>query len=215
MAKRRLPSAARQRAAVQRQRLALERQKRRLALARQRQRLSSQYETEEKRASSGRRVFIAGLALILVIIFLYFFVMYPAFVAKPSVDRFPLAAASDIDSEHINWLINEAGGYKLHPDWYFFGERPEIETVITDQGRRFTTTIINGYPVTVEAPAKNPDIRFRISSGDFLLLYASPDILKTAQAMRNEGTLRVDLLKSEFALTVKGYRVIYDKLPSP
>ena len=110
-------------------------------------------------------------------------------------------------------MLNEVGSYKLHP-FLLFGEPPVIESVITDQNRKFTTTVINNYPTTVGGAADNPDIRFSMNSADFMTLYAAPDVLAKAQEMKKSGLIKVEILKDEFTMAVKGYKTIYDSLPA-
>ncbi|MBI4018013.1 MAG: hypothetical protein HY368_00175 [Candidatus Aenigmarchaeota archaeon] len=183
--------------------------------ARRRRERARRREAESERAKE--RTFRSVKALLIILaalaLFLYFFVLYPAFVLKPLMGRPDLGSPSGISSEHVNWLMNEAGAYKLHPRFYFFGDPPVIETVITDQNRGFTTTVLNNVPTTSAGFAQNPDVRFFISSNDFYELYKSPDFLGTALRMQSDGRLKIDLFKNEAILRTKGYGAIYDALP--
>jgi hypothetical protein len=170
-------------------------------------------ERAEVRREKNRNIAIGVIAALLVLAFLYFFVVSPTFVAKPYIAKPALASASDIGSGQVNWLLNEVGAYKLH-SYLFFGEQPVIESVITDQNRVFTTTVINNYPTTVGGAATNPDIRFSMTSADFMVLYAAPDVLAKAQEMRKSGLIKVEILKDEFTMAVMGYKAIYDSLPA-
>ena len=169
-------------------------------------------ERTERSRGENRNIVIGIVAMLIVLAFLYFFVVTPTFVMKPNVTKLALASPSDIGGEHLNWVLNEVGAYKLH-SYLLFGGPPVIESVITDQNRRFTTTVRDNYPTTVGGSANNPDIRFSMNSADFMTLYAAPDVLAKAQEMRKSGLIKVEILKDEFTMAVKGYKAIYDSLP--
>src|SRR3989338_8249869 len=112
-------------------------------------------ERAERRVEKNRTVAVGIVATLIILGFLYFFVIAPTFAMKPSLTKLALASPSDIGSGHINWMLNEVGAYKLHP-YLLFGERPVIESAITDQNRKFTTTVTDNYPTTAGSPANNP-----------------------------------------------------------
>jgi hypothetical protein len=170
-------------------------------------------ERAERSREKNRNIAIGIVAILIFLAFLYFFVVSPTFVMKPNLTKIALASPSDIGSEHVNWMLNEVGAYKLH-SYLLFGEPPVIESVITDQNRKFTTTIIDNYPTTVGGAANNPDIRFSMNSAGFMTLYAAPDVLVKAQEMRRSGLIKVEILKDDFTMTMKGYKAIYDSLPA-
>jgi hypothetical protein len=169
-------------------------------------------ERAERSREKNRNIAIGIVAVLIVFAFLYFFVVTSTFAMKPSLTKLALASPSDIGSGHVNWMLNEVGAYRLHP-FLLFGDPPVIESVITDQNRKFTTTVIDNYPTTVEGAAVNPDMRFSMTGADFMTLYAAPDVLAKAQEMRKSGLIKVEILKDEFTMAVKGYKSIYDSLP--
>jgi hypothetical protein len=170
-------------------------------------------ERAERSREKNRNIAIGIVAILIFLAFMYFFVVSPTFVMKPNLTKLDLTSSSDIGSEHVNWMLNEVGAYKLH-SYLLFGEPPVIESVITDQNRKFTTTIIDNYPTTVGGAANNPDIRFSMNSADFMTLYAATDVLAKAQEMRKAGLIKVEILKDDFTMAVKGYKAIYDSLPA-
>ncbi|MCX6803113.1 MAG: hypothetical protein NTY48_00925 [Candidatus Diapherotrites archaeon] len=159
-------------------------------------------------------VLIIILIVIIIAFFGYFFVLSPSFVAKANISKTPLISSAEIDNSHINWILNEVGAYKLHSNMYFSGEPAVIESVITDQNKVFTTTINNNVPSTISGPAVNPDLRFTMTAINFARLYATSDILSNAQKMRKSGEINIEILKEVSALATKGYKSIYDSLPS-
>ncbi|MFA5303421.1 MAG: hypothetical protein WC393_02705 [Candidatus Nanoarchaeia archaeon] len=166
--------------------------------------------SKENKRNIKRNIVTGAILIILVFTFLYFFVVSPTFVIKPYIFKTELASASDINSDHASWLLNEMNAYKLHS---YLGNPSVIETVITDQNRTFTTTIINNYPTTAGGVATNPDIRFSITSADFVTLYSATDTMAKAQEMRQSSQIQVTILKNDFILAVKGYKAIYDAFP--
>ncbi len=170
-------------------------------------------ERSERSQEKNRKIAVGIVAIILLFSFLYFFVVTSTFAVKPVLTKPALASPSDIGSGQVNWVLNEVGSYKLHP-YLLFGELPLIESVITDQNRRFTTTVMDNYPTTVEGAANDPDIRFSMNSADFMTLYTAPNVLANAQEMRKSGQVKVEILKDEFTMAVKGYKSIYDSLPA-
>ena len=170
-------------------------------------------ERAERSREKNRNIAIGIVAVMILLAFLYFFVITSTFAMKPGLTKLALASPSDIENGHVNWLLNEVGSYKLH-SFFLFGEPSVIESVITDQNRKFTTTVTDNYPTTVAGAANNPDIRFSMNGADFMTLYAAPDVLAKAQEMRKSGLIRVEILKDEFTMAVKGYKSIYDSLPA-
>ena len=170
-------------------------------------------ERGERRKEKNRNIAVGIIAMVIILAFLYFFVVTSTFAMKPNLTKATLASPSDIGSENVNWLLNEVGAYRLHP-FLLFGEPAVIESVTTDQNRKFTTTVNDNYPTTVGGAANNPDIRFSMNSANFMILYAAPDVLTKAQEMRKSGLIKVEILKDEFTMAVKGYKSIYDALPA-
>ncbi|MBN2102252.1 MAG: hypothetical protein JW716_05275 [Candidatus Aenigmarchaeota archaeon] len=169
-------------------------------------------ERSERSREKNHNAAIGIVALVIVLAFLYFFVITSTFVMKPILTKPALTSPSDIGSDNVNWMLNEVGSYKLH-SYMMFGGFPVIESVITDQNRRFTTTVRDNYPTTVEGASSDPDIRFSMNSTNFMTLYAAPDILAKAQEMRKSGLIEIEILKDEFTMALKGYKAIYDSLP--
>lgn len=159
----------------------------------------------------GRNLIIGIIVIILLALaYVYFFIISPAFVIKPFIIKTDLASASDINSDHLEWAMNEMNAYKLHS---YLGNEPIIEIVITDQDRTFTTTTTNNYPSTEGGAAVNPDIRLSMNSADFVELYAAADFMAKVQELRAQDKIQIEILKNDMTLAMKGYKAIYDALP--
>ena len=161
--------------------------------------------------SMDKRILAAAGVVVLLVIYAYFFILNPSFVAKPNIPKTPLSSPQEIAVGHVSWLLNEVGAYKLHPS-ITSSELPVIESYVTDLDKRFTTTINNNYPTTTEGAAQNPDIRFVTDSAGFARLYAAADIIAEAKAMSSEKILSVEVLKDQAFLAEKGYLAIYDAI---
>lgn len=163
-----------------------------------------------KQKGLGKMILIAVLIVsISIITYAWFFVISPTFVTKPGISKPALTA--EPEEGHVNWLVNELGSYKLHPD-PLSGEPAVMEIVVTDLGRTFTSTTENNMPSTTEGAATSPDIRISITSEYFARLYQAEDASAEAVALFNEGNAEIELLKSETELATKGYKGIYDEL---
>ena len=111
------------------------------------------------------------VVLAAVIGYFYFGIISPV-VPKPVVSKPTLAENQEIKTEHVNYVVNELGAYKLHPS--LSGEPAEIEVV--SAGKLFTITTQDGKTVTKEGRAANPDIRITASPAAFVKLFSAADI---------------------------------------
>ena len=120
----------------------------------------------------------------------------------------PLNAGDPITTEHVNWVINELGGYKLHPS--LNGEPAEME--IVSGNSTFSATTQDGKIVTRAGRASNPDIRLIATHDALLRIFSASDIKSELATLYNEGSVTFELLKDEATLALKGYKGIYDEL---
>ena len=157
-----------------------------------------------------QKKFIA-LAVVIVLIaigtYFYFGVISPV-VPKPVVSKLALTENQEVKPEHVNYVVNELGAYKLHPS--LSGEPAEIEVV--SAGKLFTITTQDGKTVTKEGKATNPDIRITASPEAFVKLFSTTDIKAEISKLHNDGSIKVDLLKDAATLALKGYKGVYDEL---
>lgn len=153
---------------------------------------------------------IAAVIIVIVlaaIAYLYFGIISPLGM-KPALQKPQLQAGQPVTSEHVNWVVNELGGYKLHPS--ISGEPPEIEAVVGDG--TFSVTTENGKTVAKAGKAANPDIRITANYDALIKIFAASDIKAEIVKLYNEGTVTFEMLKDQATLALKGYKGIYDEL---
>jgi len=56
-------------------------------------------------------------------------------------------------------------------------------------------------------------MRFSMNSADFMTLVRSSGRFGKGPEMRKSGLIKVEILKDDFTMMVKGYKAIYDTLP--
>ncbi len=145
------------------------------------------------------------VVLISIVAYLYFGIISPV-VPKPQLQKPQLTEAAS--SEQINWVVNELGGYKLHPS--ITGEQAEIEVVSGDN--TFSVTTADGKTVTTAGKAANPDIRITASYDALVKIFGAADVKSEIVRLYNDGSIDVELIKDEAALALKGYKGVYDEL---
>jgi hypothetical protein len=161
---------------------------------------------------SGKVVGLLVLAVIATVLFYaYFFIISPTFVFKPQLTKPTLAEGEPVGTEHIQWLVNELGAYKLH-DSPLSGDKSEIEMYVTTEKKYFSVVTENNVPKATEGRASDPDIRISGSRQVIVQLLASSDMLADTKSMANDGTIQLDILKDMAELVPKGYKALYDEL---
>lgn len=160
--------------------------------------------------------FIAFLALG---ILAYLFIISPAFVEKPQLDK-PLVSKSVapgvalIDSSHIEYVLNELGAYKLHQN-PLSGDLPEIEIVLTDTRQAFTAIVENNVVRVRPGAAASPDARITASQDAVVMLATAEGEAqfnpRAAQLLREreQRGYAGELLTDERDLLLKGYLALY------
>jgi len=78
-------------------------------------------ERAERNRENNRNIAI-GFVAFDTLAFLYLFVVTSTFAVKPNLTKLSLSSPSDIGSDHVNWMLNEVGAYKLH-SFLIFGSR--------------------------------------------------------------------------------------------
>lgn len=147
------------------------------------------------------------IVLIAIVAYFYFAVISPV-VTKPISQKPTLKAGEPVTTEHVNWVVNELGGYKLHAS--LSGEPAEIEVV--SGSRIFSVTTQDGKTVAKDSKASNPDIRITASAETLVKLFAASDLKSEIAKLYNEGSVGIELLKDQATLALKGYKGLYDEL---
>ena len=140
------------------------------------------------------------VALVLLIVFIQFFVLKPE---KPYIPKPDFKDGDEIQPQHIDWLVNELGSYKLNND-------AEMEVVVAE--KTFTVKVSNRMPTSALGSAQNPDIRIRADYPSFVQIFSSSDIMGEVSKLYKEGKVQVELIKDLGTLVLKGYKGIYDNI---
>ncbi len=144
------------------------------------------------------------IVLVLALVGAYLYLSISPAVQKSFIEKPPLEG--EVNEQHISWIVNEIGAYKLHPS--ISGEEPEIELV--SEGKTYTITTKDGKPVTAAGQAKNPDIRINASGSALIKMFTSVDARQEVVNLYNAGEITIEFLKDQAALALKGYKAIYD-----
>lgn len=154
---------------------------------------------------------IAAIILVLVVggVFAYFFYVSPFWISKPFVEKIELN--DTLTEDHINYIANEIGVYKLHSA-PLGGTSAQIELSVTDIAKSYTITVQDRKPVTLLGDASDPDIRIHLDEETLFELYRSEEIVSEAKAMVDAGEIEIEPVKDESVLASKGYKVLYDRI---
>jgi hypothetical protein len=166
-------------------------------------------------------LFIVGIILVLLLTgaFAVYKVYVSPSVEKPVVERPVSLAGSGVEvqsapvQEHIEYISNELGAYKLHPDP--ISHTPAvIEFELTDTQEFFTVTVTNNVPHTVVGKATNPDIKIHTTKEILLVLSSTDDLSRDILKYSDAGKLWFEPVADEKTLALKGYKALYDAVVS-
>ncbi len=156
-------------------------------------------------------IFLLLISLAFGIGYVYFFQISPTFVQKPNIER-PLSFNGEITFEHIKYLLTELEAYKLH-NIPFTGEEPIIQVFIQDTNQNFLIKVTNN-DFRQASEFDTPDLKIialKSTLQGFLEGKNEEDIIMDALS---KGEVKLELVKDEKILALKGYKIIYDKLTS-
>lgn len=163
---------------------------------------------EKKKTRRKRKLILIPVLLILIGIGIsfYFFVL-PGLTKKPFIPK--PSYEGNVTTEHVNWIVNELGAYRLHASP--LEEKPEIEINIFDIDEFFTVIIENNIPKTYPGRAENPDIRIITKTVYIEELLEADDLVNKVVSSYKKGKIKVEILKADEILISKGYKVLYDE----
>lgn len=164
---------------------------------------------------------LATIAIILVIgVFggAYYFVIAPNMISKPFIEK-PLLpddalekigeGETVINTEHINYMVNELGAYKLHKS---FGTKnyPVMEFVLIDTNEKFYSYVVDNKPITKEGNPKNEDIIIKGSQETIVNIFESDNFVEDVEEAVTNNEIAVGLTADMKTLATKGYLSLYD-----
>lgn len=174
------------------------------------EKLYKKWGRKKKKRKSRRKLIlipVLSLSIVLIVASFYLFIL-PTLVGKPFIPK--PTYEENVTTEHINWVVNEMGAYKLQTSPV--GEKPEIEVNIFDTGEFFTVIVEGNTPITYLGKATNPDIRLITKTVYVEELLEAPDLVEKTVDLYNEGKIKVEILKDELTLISKGYMALYNEL---
>ncbi len=145
---------------------------------------------------------MAALSVVAVAAYFYFSVISPI-VPKPDTVKPVFLAGQNISSEHVQWIADEIGAYKLQPS-------AQIEVVV--EGKKFAVTSKDGKAVAAEGAASDPDLRITADARAFARILSANNSNAEVVSLYGQKLLSVELLKDQTTLALKGYKPIYDAL---
>ena len=163
---------------------------------------------------------IIGVILLLAILaggYFYFFVISPAFIGKPYIEKPELYAENAstkeeiINCQHVQYLANEIGGYKLHDD-PLSKTPPEFEFVVTDFNRTYTLTVIDHKIQCRTGEAADADFRLYGKQQEVILIFQADDMKSTLKNLIKENRFWTTVFKDDTTLALKGYKSVYDEI---
>ena len=116
-----------------------------------------------------------------------------------------------IDSEHINYIINEIGAYKLRNP-FFSDNYPIMQFELTDIDAVYYSYVKEHKPVTKLGNPKNEDIIIKAGQETALNILQSENIIAAVKEAKDNGEIEVELVADMKELAAKGYLSIYDAL---
>ncbi|MBW3011471.1 hypothetical protein KY326_04595 [Candidatus Woesearchaeota archaeon] len=157
-------------------------------------------------------LWIVGILILFMIIgsvFVYFYYVAPFWASKPYMEKIELT--DTLAEDHISYIINEIGGYKLH-DAPLGGTQAQMELYIVDTMRKYTITVQDRVSKTFVGDASDPDLRINVEERTIINLYNSEDIVAETKRLVDTGSINIEALKDESVLASKGYKPIYDQI---
>ena len=154
---------------------------------------------------------VAAVGVIAIVYILYLVVMVPLIsqgAVKPT-----LGEGQPVAPEHVEWLVKELGAGALHPA-QGSAKKPEIEMVVNPGSQYFTVTVDKGVPNTRKGMADDPDIRLTGDRTVIVELLSAPDLLPAARRLKDEGSVQLEMLRSQEELSAMGYGALYARLTS-
>lgn len=149
----------------------------------------------------------------------YFFIIAPGLIPKPFIEEPVLPSdalerinlgESVIGSDHINYVINEVGAYKLKKS--LGSGMPIIEFIVTDTNERYYAYVKENKPITKKGNAKGEDIILKGSQETIFNILSSDNVQAAVKEANSEGKIDVEFTSDMKTLAAKGYLSLYDAL---
>jgi hypothetical protein len=179
----------------------------------------------------GITLLVVFIIILLVAGYAYYFIINPSFVSKPVVEKPALGNLNPainkpvnnvtnntqnpdnrnnqnesneviVKPEHILYLLNEIGAYKLHST--FNGEVPAIEFILEDTNTDYYFTVENNNIVNKNGLIKY-DLILEADQQTIIEIYAATDTKQAIMEHYNSGKMEVEMVADTQTLALKGY----------
>lgn len=154
-------------------------------------------------------VLLAGL-------FVYLFVISPTFVEKPYMEK-PLLETENlqpgeaaIKEAHINYIVNEMGGYRLHDD-PLTKTRPQFKVYLTDANKTYNIIVMDNKVYGADELAK-PDAEIYLTQETAIFLFKSPNFRKELVSLVKQKRITSRITTDKTSLALKGYLALYNEM---
>ena len=156
---------------------------------------------------------IIGIALILILIIVAF--VYYATATnkiKPEIQN-PIGENTGseiiINEQHLSYLLNEIGAYKLHNP-PLSSNTPKINLLVDEQ--EFKAEVEDTYSKVEEGYWENPDINIIIGRSEVIKAITSTNIQEYMKTSIASGKTSIELVAGYTELFSKGYLSLYQDL---
>ena len=122
-----------------------------------------------------------------------------------------LAPGEPVKAAHIESIVSGLDVEKIHK-LNASGKSPEIEILVTPENQYFTIRIENGAASVSAGRAGDPDIRLTGSRDVVARLLSASDRIAEMKKIKNEGLVKLEMLRSMDVLISMGYKDLYEEL---
>jgi len=122
-----------------------------------------------------------------------------------------LSQGEPVKAAHIESIVSGLDVEKIH-GLNASGKSPEIEILVTPENQYFNIRIENGAAGVSAGRADDPDIRLTGSREVVARLLSASDRVAEMRKIKNEGLVKMDMLRSMDVLVAMGYKDLYDEL---
>lgn len=159
---------------------------------------------------------IVFLVLVLTITGFYFTQINNIFAVKADIEKPEIdlnfieenPGVQVIGEEHLAYLANELGTYKLHSS---SGENAVLVFEMTDINIKFALVINGELYITQDIP-EVVDLIIRGKQLIIARLIDSDNLVSLLQEELQSGNIKIELISDETTLAMKGYLAIYESL---
>ncbi len=145
---------------------------------------------------------------------LYVFQVRSVGATKETLEKPTLATDANIETQHIAYILNELGAYKIHPS-FFGGKDPLILVWITNTGQKFRATLVSEKLDVAQGDADEYDIIVALDEKTFREVYAADDPLALAKDKVERKRISIDKGAKDLQMLLRGYAAFKETIFPP